>query len=88
MSEQVTITIDGRELSARRGELLRAALRNEIFPSLCLAGDRTSGASCRLCYVEIEGRERPVTSYRAGYRRYGVHTRSPRVDRLVASALN
>ncbi|NMA92447.1 MAG: 4Fe-4S binding protein [Firmicutes bacterium] len=90
MSEQVTITIDGRELSARRGEkLLWAALRNEIYiPHLCAWPEiEPPEASCRLCYVEIEGRERPVTSCTEPViEGMVVHTRSPRVDRLVASA--
>ena len=73
MSEQVTITIDGRGCRPVGEKLLWAALRNEIYiPHLCAWPENRTSDRCRLCYVEIEGRERPVTLHaRAGYRRYG-----------------
>jgi len=61
----VTLTIDGQKISARLGEkLLRAALDNGIYiPNLCYIKDKPeSSASCRLCWVEIEGIKEPVTS--------------------------
>ncbi len=61
----VTLTIDGQKISARPGEkLLRAALDNGIYiPNLCYIKDKPeSSASCRLCWVEIEGIKEPVTS--------------------------
>jgi len=61
----VTLTIDGKEIKARAGEkLLRAALDNGIYiPNLCAIKDKPEpSASCRLCWVEIEGRKEPVTA--------------------------
>ncbi len=61
----VTLTIDGKKVSARAGEkLLRAALDNDIYiPNLCYIKDKPeSSASCRLCFVEIEGMKEPVTA--------------------------
>jgi len=61
----VSLTIDGKKISARKGEkLLWAALDNGIYiPNLCALRDNLeSAAACRLCFVEIEGREQPVTA--------------------------
>ena len=61
----VSLTIDGREIKAKAGEkLLRAALDNDIYiPHLCARRDDSApDASCRLCWVEIEGKARPVTA--------------------------
>lgn len=59
----VSLTIDGQAVEAAEGEnLLWTALRNDIFiPHFC-AGEDTStpDASCRLCWVEIEGLPKPV----------------------------
>lgn len=90
MSQEVPITIDGKKLLVPAGEkLLWAALDHGIYiPHLC--GNREvdrPAASCRLCFVEIEGLPEPVTActqtVRAGM---VVRTRSPRVDRLVRTA--
>ena len=61
----VRLTIDGVRVEAQEGEkLLWAALDAGIYiPHLCAnreADDPFSG--CRLCFVEIEGRDQPVTS--------------------------
>jgi len=61
----VTLTIDGVEVKARKGaNLLWVALDNEFYiPNLCAMREVTSPmASCRLCFVEIEGRSAPVTA--------------------------
>ena len=43
--------------------------------------------SCRLCFVQVEGREKPVTSCTLpAADGLAVQTRSPRVDRLVRTA--
>lgn len=90
MSDLVTITIDDRQVQARPGEkLLWAALKNGIYiPHLCALPEiDPPAASCRLCFVEIEGRRGPVTSCTQPVTEgMVVHTRSPRVDRLVATA--
>ncbi len=63
--EIVKIVIDGKEIEAEEGEmLLDAALRNGIFiPHLCHHPHLDdSFAGCRLCFVEVEGRAKPITS--------------------------
>lgn len=90
MSDQVTLTIDGIEVKAAKGEkLLWAALDNGIYiPNLCAIreADLPFG-SCRLCFVEIEGRPSPVTSCSEPVAEgMVVHTTTPRVDRLRRTA--
>lgn len=61
----VTLTIDGKEIKARaRQKLLWAALENGIYiPNLCAIKDKPEpNASCRLCWVEVAGKEKPVTA--------------------------
>jgi bidirectional [NiFe] hydrogenase diaphorase subunit len=61
----VSLTIDGKEVKAPRGEkVLWAALDNDIYiPHLCARRDNSApDASCRLCWVEIEGKNKPVTA--------------------------
>ena len=61
----VSLTIDGKKIIARAGEkMLWAALQNDIYiPNLCAIRDRPEPhASCRLCFVEIEGVKEPVTA--------------------------
>lgn len=61
----VSITIDGKEITAPEGEkLLWVALDNGIYiPNLCALRDKTEPtASCRLCFVEVEGKKQPVTA--------------------------
>jgi len=61
----VTLTINGKEIKARAGEkVLWAALENGIYiPNLCAIKDKPRpNASCRLCWVEIAGKTKPVTA--------------------------
>ncbi len=61
----VALTIDGKKVTARAGEkLLWVALENGIYiPNLCAIRDKPEpNASCRLCFVEIEGWKKPVTA--------------------------
>ena len=63
--KSVSLTIDGKQITAREGDnLLWVALDNGIYiPNLCAIRDRTEPmAACRLCFVEVGGRERPVTA--------------------------
>ncbi len=87
MTKPVKIKIDDREIEARAGEkLLWAALENDIYiPHLCaIKEEKRPGASCRLCFVEIEGISQPVTSCTKPVEDgMVVKTRSSRVDRLV-----
>lgn len=90
MSEQITITIDKRQIKAKPGQkLLWAALDNGIYiPHLCAIREEIRpNASCRLCFVEIEGSKHPVTSCtRTVEENMVVKTRSARIDRLVKTA--
>lgn len=55
--------INGTEVAAPEGtKVLWAALDNDIYiPNLCAIREKSDPfASCRLCFVEIEGREKPV----------------------------
>ncbi len=61
----ISLTIDGKKIIAPVGEkLLWVALDNGIYiPNLCALRDKPEpAAACRLCFVEIEGREQPVTA--------------------------
>jgi len=61
----VSLTIDGKKVTARQGEkVLWAALNNGIYiPNLCALRDASEPpASCRLCFVEVEGKKQPVTA--------------------------
>jgi len=66
MNDQVTLTIDGVDVTVPRGtSILEAALGAGIdIPHLCY--DPKLGlpptASCRLCVVEIENGKGPVAS--------------------------
>jgi NADH dehydrogenase/NADH:ubiquinone oxidoreductase subunit G len=59
------LVVDGKELEAEEGiSLLQACLDNGIYiPNLCYLRDTNDPpASCRMCFVEIEGVNRPVTA--------------------------
>lgn len=61
----VSLTIDGKPITAAEGErLLWVALDNGIYiPNLCALKDKLEPAgACRLCFVEIAGKEQPVTA--------------------------
>jgi len=62
---KVSLVIDGKTITAHEGDsLLWTALDNGIYiPNLCAVRDKTEPhAGCRLCYVEISGKEQPVTA--------------------------
>lgn len=61
----VSLTIDGKRITAPEGQkLLWAALDNGVYiPNLCALRDKPAAeAACRLCFVEVVGREQPVTA--------------------------
>jgi len=65
MTGNAVIVIDGIEIKARKGSsLLWTALDNGFYiPNLCAIRELPHPvASCRLCYVEIEGESAPVLS--------------------------
>ena len=62
---QVILTIDGKKISSSDGDtILWAALDNGIYiPNLCAIRERIEPlAGCRLCFVEVEGADEPVTA--------------------------
>jgi bidirectional [NiFe] hydrogenase diaphorase subunit len=87
----VKIFVDNRELEAEAGaNLLEICLDNDIYiPNLCyVEGMEKSPASCRLCFVDVEGEKQPLTActvqVREGLR---VNTDTPRVRKLQGAAL-
>jgi len=64
MSEEISVTIDGRQLTGRAGQsVLELALKNGIeIPNLCYDPRLEPTGSCRLCLVEVEGQKQPVTA--------------------------
>ena len=64
MSEMITFTIDGRKVSAKKGEtILNVARREGIYiPTMCYLEKTTPAASCRLCVVQAEGVDGMVLS--------------------------
>jgi len=87
----VEITVDGRVLTVQAGQsLLEACLANDIYvPNLChLPGMADPPASCRLCFVEVDGMPQPVTSCTVAVTGGLVaRTDTPAVRRLQRSAL-
>ncbi len=90
MSREVSFLIDDEPVKAGAGEkLLWAALDHGIeIPHLCAEREREEPfGACRLCFVEVEGRDLPVLAcsetVAEGMR---VQTRSDRVDRLRRTA--
>ncbi len=62
--KEVILNIDGNEIRAMEGEtILSAALKNNIYiPNLCAIEGADPLAACRLCFVEVEGEDEPVTA--------------------------
>ncbi len=57
MSDNLTLVIDGQEISVEQGKtLLEAARENGIdIPTICFHEATTANALCRICVVEVEG---------------------------------
>ncbi|MFC2070922.1 2Fe-2S iron-sulfur cluster-binding protein [Chloroflexota bacterium] len=63
--KKVSLKINGKKVTANEGtSLLRAALDNDVYiPNLCAIENMPEpAASCRLCFVEVEGYNKPVTA--------------------------
>ncbi len=61
----VKILVDDKKLEVQKNRsVLQACLENDIYiPHLCfMEGMSHPPASCRLCFVEVEGMEKPVTA--------------------------
>ena len=89
-NKMVKLLIDGREIRAEEGKcLLETCLDNDIYvPNLChVEGMENPHASCRLCFVEIGGEEKPVSSCTLRVRDgMVVRTDTPPVRRLQRAA--
>ncbi len=78
----VKLTIDGREVRARKGETILDVARREgiEIPALCHQAGTAAWGACRLCMVEIEGLDKLQTACTtAAADRQVVHTDTPRV---------
>jgi NADH-quinone oxidoreductase subunit G len=58
MSNEITVTIDGKECKAAEGEyILNIARANDIFiPAICYLNDCSPTLACRICLVDIDGK--------------------------------
>ena len=63
-SNQLTVTIDGQEVSVPKGTtILQAAEQaGKEIPHYCYHPGMSSPAMCRLCLVEVEGAPKPMPS--------------------------
>jgi NADH-quinone oxidoreductase subunit G len=64
MSDQVTVTIDGKDISVPKGTLvIRAAEQLGItVPRFCDHPLLDPVGACRQCMVEVEGQRKPFTA--------------------------
>lgn len=89
----VTLTVDDQAIQAPAGSsVLSACLASGIYiPHLCwLEGDAPDGApaACRLCFVQVDGMDRPVTACTLGVKDgLRVRTATPAVRSLQKTAL-
>lgn len=87
----VQLTVDEKEIEVEEGKsLLEACLENGIYiPNLCFMKDMEDPpASCRLCFVEIEGQKKPVASCKVmPLKGMVVRTGTEEVRRLQRTAL-
>jgi iron-only hydrogenase group A len=81
---QFTIEVNNRSIKAEKGETILSALnRNGIMiPTLCRMAEFTPTGACRMCVVEVEGRDRLITACSAPVEEWmKIKTHSPRVIR-------
>jgi len=81
---QFTIEVNSRSIKAEKGETILSALnRNGIMiPTLCRMAEFTPTGACRMCVVEVEGKDRLVTACSAPVEEWmKIRTHSPRVIR-------
>jgi iron-only hydrogenase group A len=59
-----TIQVNNKKIKAEKGETILSALNRNgiIIPTLCRMKEFTPTGACRMCVVEVEGRERLVTA--------------------------
>lgn len=79
-NNQVTLTINGKEVQAEKGTpIIEAARQNGIeIPHFCYHKRLSVPANCRMCLVEIKGAPKPTPScYTPVMQDMEVHTDSP-----------
>jgi NADP-reducing hydrogenase subunit HndD len=77
-----TIQVNNKKIRAEKGETILSALNRNgiIIPTLCRMKDFTPTGACRMCVVEVEGRERLVTACSQPVEEWmKIQTHSPRV---------
>ena len=77
-----TIQVNNKKIKAEKGETILAALNRNgiIIPTLCRMKEFTPTGACRMCVVEVEGRERLVTACSQPVEEWmKIRTHSPRV---------
>ncbi|HLN55542.1 MAG TPA: [Fe-Fe] hydrogenase large subunit C-terminal domain-containing protein [Bacteroidales bacterium] len=77
-----TIQVNNKKIKAEKGETILSALnRNGIkIPTLCRMKEFTPTGACRMCVVEVEGRDRLVTACSQPVEEWmKIRTHSPRV---------
>jgi iron-only hydrogenase group A len=77
-----TIQVNNKKIKAEKGETILTALNRNgiIIPTLCRMKDFTPTGACRMCVVEVEGRDRLVTACSQPVEEWmKVKTHSPRV---------
>jgi len=77
-----TIQVNNKKISAEKGETILSALNRHgiIIPTLCRMKDFTPTGACRMCVVEVDGREKLVTACSQPVEEWmKINTHSPRV---------
>jgi iron-only hydrogenase group A len=77
-----TIQVNNKKIRAEKGETILSALNRNgiIIPTLCRMKDFTPTGACRICVVEVEGRDRLVSACSQPVEEWmKIKTHSPRV---------
>jgi iron-only hydrogenase group A len=77
-----TIQVNNRKIKAEKGETILSALNRNgiIIPTLCRMKEFTPTGACRMCVVEVEGRDRLVTACSQPVEEWmTIRTHTPRV---------
>jgi len=86
----IHLSINGKEIECVEGEtLLWVALDHGIYiPNLCMMRERSEAyGACRLCFVEVEGEDRPLTACTTKVKeRMVVSTKGEKALRLARTA--
>jgi predicted molibdopterin-dependent oxidoreductase YjgC len=89
--DMIRLTIDGKEIVTQEGKTILEAAREGgiVIPTLCYHEQLSPIASCRLCIVEVEGYEQPMTSCTTpAVEGISVTTRSDRLLKMRREFLN